>query len=269
MVESEANELSEDEMLGAVMFGHEQIQPVIDAIIELAEKRRQGAVRLRSPPTTRRCTTPVQAAGEAELRAAYAITDKQERDGRGRPRAKDAGHRRARREDAARRRRTLGTALQEAREATIVRGDDPQDRQAHRRPRHSTTVRPIVVGSRRAAAHPRLGAVHPRRDPGAGRRPRSAPATTSRSSTRSTATYARSASCCTTTSRPSRSARRGRIGGRRAAARSATASWPSARSQPVLPAHDDFPYTIRIVSEITESNGSSSMATVCGALAVA
>jgi polyribonucleotide nucleotidyltransferase len=48
MVESEANELSEDVMLGAVMFGHKGMQPVIDAIIKLAEDRRQGAARLRA-----------------------------------------------------------------------------------------------------------------------------------------------------------------------------------------------------------------------------
>ena len=48
-------------------------------------------------------------------------------------------------------------------------------------------------------------------------------------------------------------------------AKQAMASLPGARScAPVLPAHEDFPYTLRLVSEITESNGSSSMATVCG-----
>jgi polyribonucleotide nucleotidyltransferase len=48
------------------------------------------------------------------------------------------------------------------------------------------------------------------------------------------------------------------------AARSATAAWPSARWWPLLPNKEDFPYTMRVVSEITESNGSSSMASVCG-----
>ena len=45
---------------------------------------------------------------------------------------------------------------------------------------------------------------------------------------------------------------------------SATARWPSARSSPVVPSTEDFPYTIRVVSDILESNGSSSMASVCG-----
>ena len=52
---------------------------------------------------------------------------------------------------------------------------------------------------------------------------------------------------------------------RRAAAKSATASWPGGRSARCCRAKEEFPYTIRLVSEITESNGSSSMATVCGA----
>ena len=71
------------------------------------------------------------------------------------------------------------------------------------------------------------------------------------------------ASCCTTTSRRSRSAKRDRSAAR-AAARSATAPWPSARSRRSFPAEDKFAYTIRIVSDILESNGSSSMASVCG-----
>jgi len=51
---------------------------------------------------------------------------------------------------------------------------------------------------------------------------------------------------------------------RRRAATSATASWHGAHCTAVLPTHDEFPYTIRVLSDITESNGSSSMATVCG-----
>ena len=79
MVESEAQELSEDVMLGAVMFGHRGMQPVIDAIIELAETRRQGAARLRSRPTSREIETAMLGIAEADLAAAYKITVKQER----------------------------------------------------------------------------------------------------------------------------------------------------------------------------------------------
>src|SRR3974390_898049 len=78
MVESEAKELSEDIMLGAVMFGHRHFQPVIDAIIKLAEK---------AAKEPRELTLPDNAALEKEmlnliekdLRAAYAIPDKMER----------------------------------------------------------------------------------------------------------------------------------------------------------------------------------------------
>jgi polyribonucleotide nucleotidyltransferase len=72
-----------------------------------------------------------------------------------------------------------------------------------------------------------------------------------------------STSCCTTTSRPTRSARRAASAspGRREIGHGKLA-WRAIR--PLLPAKEDFPYTMRVVSEITESNGSSSMATVCG-----
>ena len=77
--------------------------------------------------------------------------------------------------------------------------------------RDTKTVRPINDQGRRAAAHPRLGAVHARRDPGAGGRRRSAPAAMRRSSTASTAS-ARSRSCCITTSRRSRVGETGMMG---------------------------------------------------------
>ena len=80
MVESEAYELSEAEMLGAVKFGHEQMQPVIDMIIDMAEERRQGALRLRRarlrarstprsrPPARRRCAPPSASATSSSAR---------------------------------------------------------------------------------------------------------------------------------------------------------------------------------------------------------
>ena len=128
--------------------------------------------------------------------------------------------------------------------------------------RDTKTVRPIIaeVGVLPRAHGSR--AVHPRRDPGAVRRHARAPGRTSRSSTRSRASTA-STSCCTTISRPIRWARRG-AWARRAGARSATASSPGARSIRCCRRRSKFPYTLRVVSEITESNGSSSMATVCG-----
>src|SRR5467141_2962986 len=78
MVESEAKELSEEIMLGAVMFGHRHLQPVIDAIIKLAEK---AAKEPRELTTVDNAALEKQMLGlvEKDLRAAYAIPDKMAR----------------------------------------------------------------------------------------------------------------------------------------------------------------------------------------------
>src|SRR6056297_3468258 len=78
MVESEAYELSEEEMLGAVSFAHEQIKPVIDMIIDLAEDAAKEPFDF-TPPDYSELYEAVKAAGEDKVRAAYAITDKQDR----------------------------------------------------------------------------------------------------------------------------------------------------------------------------------------------
>ena len=125
--------------------------------------------------------------------------------------------------------------IRQARGRRRVQGARSQDRalehsrhqQAHRRPRPQDRA-PDRRRSRRAAAHARLGAVHPRRDPGAGRRHARHRPRTSSSSTRCRA-RTRRRSCCTTTSRPIRSARPA-AWAHRAGAKSATASSPGARS---------------------------------------
>src|SRR5690606_5102470 len=78
MVESEAYELSEEEMLGAVVFAHEQMQPVIDLIIDLAEEAAKEP-SIFTPPDFSALSARVRDAGLEKMRAAYAITDKQER----------------------------------------------------------------------------------------------------------------------------------------------------------------------------------------------
>src|SRR6202166_3963809 len=78
MVESEAKELSEDIMLGAVMFGHRHFQPVIDAIIKLAEKAAKEPRELNLPDNST-LESEMLALVERELRAAYSIPDKMER----------------------------------------------------------------------------------------------------------------------------------------------------------------------------------------------
>ncbi len=129
--------------------------------------------------------------------------------------------------------------------------------------RDVSTVRPILS---QVGVLPRTHG-SARCSPAARRRrlwwPRSAPARTSSSSTRLRA-RTRSASCCITTSLPTRVGEAGRMGspGRREIGHGKLA-WRAIR--PMLPSQAEFPYTMRVVSEITESNGSSSMATVCGA----
>src|SRR6201987_4790283 len=78
MVESEAKELSEDIMLGAVMFGHRHFQPVIDAIIKLAEKAAKEPRELRVADISA-LEKEMLALVEPDLRAAYAIASKMER----------------------------------------------------------------------------------------------------------------------------------------------------------------------------------------------
>ena len=78
MVESEAKELPEDVMLGAVMFGHKSFQPVLDAIIKLAEVAAKDP-RDFTPPTFGELEKEILAIAEDDLRAAYKITDKQAR----------------------------------------------------------------------------------------------------------------------------------------------------------------------------------------------
>ena len=78
MVESEAYELTEEEMLGAVTFAHDQIQPVIDCIIDLAEDAAKEPFDFVAPDYSE-LYEAVKAAGEDKMVAAYAIADKQER----------------------------------------------------------------------------------------------------------------------------------------------------------------------------------------------
>src|SRR5262249_28708313 len=78
MVESEAKELSEEVMLGAVMFGHRHFQPVIDAIIKLAEKAAKEPRELKVPDNAA-LEKDMLGLIEQDLRAAYAIPDKVER----------------------------------------------------------------------------------------------------------------------------------------------------------------------------------------------
>jgi polyribonucleotide nucleotidyltransferase len=78
MVESEAYELTEEEMLGAVTFAHAQIQPVIDLIVSIAEDAAKEPFDYQ-PADYSELYNAVKTAGEPGMRAAFALTDKLER----------------------------------------------------------------------------------------------------------------------------------------------------------------------------------------------
>jgi polyribonucleotide nucleotidyltransferase len=255
MVESEAYELTEAEMLGAVKFAHDSIQPVIDLIIDFAEDCAKEPFDF-TPPDYSALYGKVKAAGEAQMRTAFAIRDKQERV-TAIAAARDAVKAALSEDELAD--PNLGAAFKKL-EAAILRGA-VIDGAPRIDGRDTTTIRPIVSETK----------VLPR--------------------THGSALFTRgeTQSLCVTTLGtgddeqfmdaltgtwksnfllhynfpPYSVGEVGRFGppGRREIGHGKLA-WRAL--QAVLPPVTDFPYTIRIVSEITESNGSSSMATVCG-----
>ncbi|MCP4922538.1 MAG: polyribonucleotide nucleotidyltransferase [bacterium] len=260
MVESEASELSEEIMLGAVKFGHEQFQPVIDAIIRLAEKAAKDPWDL---PKAHPQKTPVQEhlakLCEADLRKAYGLTQKTARQEaiavlktKASENLVDADN------DIG---DSLVSTIFKKLEQDIVR---TQILETSNRidGRDTKTVRPILSevgilsrthgsalftrGETQALAVTTLGT---------GQDEQMIDAIDGEYKERVMLHY----------NFPPYSV--GEVGrvmspGRREIGHGKLA-WRSL--MPVLPTPEDFPYTIRVVSEITESNGSSSMATVCGA----
>ncbi len=255
MVESEAYELTEDEMLGAVTFAHEQIQPVIDLIIDLAEAAAKEPFDFQAPDYSD-LYAAVKAAGETQMRAAFALSDKQERV------AAVAAAREAIKaalseeqlEDA-----NLGSAMKKL-EASILRGDVVKT--GKRIDGRSTTdVRQIVCetgllprthGSALFTRGETQGLVVTTLGTGDDEQIIDALHGNSRSNFLLHYNFP-----------PYSVGEVGRVGspGRREIGHGKLA-WRAL--QAVLPAATDFPYTLRVVSEITESNGSSSMASVCG-----
>ena len=255
MVESEAYELTEDEMLGAVTFAHKAIQPVIDLIIDLAEDAAKEPFDF-TPADYSALSSAVKAAGEDKMRAAYAITDKQERTAAV-SKAKDdiiASLTAEQQEDG-----NLSPALKKL-ESNVLRGDVVKN---GRRidGRALDEIRPIVS---EVGILPRThgSALFTRGETqglvvttlGTGDDEQMIDALTGMYKTNFMLHY---------NFPPYSVGEVGRVGspGRREIGHGKLA-WRAL--QAVLPAATDFPYTIRIVSEITESNGSSSMASVCG-----
>jgi len=255
MVESEAYELSEAEMLGAVKFAHDSIQPVIDLIMDFADDCAKEPFEF-TPPDYSALFETVKKAGEAQMRAAFAIRDKQQRTAANSA-AVDAIKAALSDEDKAN--DNLGAAIKKL-EASVLRGDiiggapriDGRD---------TTTIRPIVSET---GILPRThgSALFTRGETqglvvttlGTGEDEQFIDALTGTSKSNFLLHY---------NFPPYSVGEVGRFGppGRREIGHGKLA-WRAL--QAVLPAATDFPYTIRLVSEITESNGSSSMASVCG-----
>ncbi|MCG8562815.1 MAG: polyribonucleotide nucleotidyltransferase [Hyphomicrobiales bacterium] len=259
MVESEAKELSEDVMLGAVMFGHQSFQPVIDAIIRLAERAAKEP-REFAPPDMSEHREKVQALAEADLRAAYQIAEKMPRQERvGEVKAKVKEDLLSEDSDEAEG-RLVGEAFKSL-EKDIVRGSI-LDTSQRIDGRSLDTVRPIVC---EVGVLPRThgSALFTRGETqalvvttlGTGEDEQYVDALQG--------TY-KETFLLHYNFPPYSVGETGRVGftGRREIGHGKLA-WRAVR--PVLPEHEQFPYTLRVVSEITESNGSSSMATVCGA----
>ena len=255
MVESEAYELSEAEMLGAVKFGHEQMQPVIDLIVDLAEDAAKEPFHFEAPDYAD-LLAAVKAAGEEQMRAAYAITDKQERTAAVAA-AKDAIKAALTEEQLAD--ENLGTALKKL-ESAVLRGDVVKNGKRIDG-RALDTVRPIVSET---GILPRThgSALFTRGETqglvvttlGTGDDEQFIDALHGNFKSNFLLHY---------NFPPYSVGEVGRFGppGRREIGHGKLA-WRAL--QAVLPAATDFPYTVRLVSEITESNGSSSMASVCG-----
>ncbi len=258
MVESEAKELSEDVMLGAVMHGHKGFQPVIDAIIRLAERAARPPREVAVPDNADLVAKVKAIAGEA-LRAAYAIAGKEERRDAVAA-AKEKVMAELATPDSGLEPQKISGAFKEL-EKDIVRGNI-LDTGSRIDGRGLADIRPIVCevgvlprthgsalftrGETQALVVTTLGTGDDEQYIDA-----------------LDGTY-KETFLLHYNFPPFSVGETGRVGftGRREVGHGKLA-WRAIH--PLLPAQDQFPYTIRVVSEITESNGSSSMASVCGA----
>jgi polyribonucleotide nucleotidyltransferase len=260
MVESEAKELPENIMLGAVMFGHKHFQPVIDAIIRLAEKAAKEPREFTTPDTSE-LEKAMRGLIESDLRAAYTIPNKTERHkALDAAKAKVVAHFCPEGEENPTYDSVLVADVFKQLEGKIVRRNI-LDTGTRIDGRDLMTVRPIMAevgvlprahgsalftrGETQALVVATLGTGEDEQyvDSLVG-------------------TY-KETFMLHYNFPPFSVGETGRLGspGRREIGHGKLA-WRAIH--PMLPQHHEFPYTIRVVSEITESNGSSSMATVCG-----
>ncbi|MBL1053870.1 MAG: polyribonucleotide nucleotidyltransferase [Escherichia coli] len=218
MVESEAQLLSEDQMLGAVVFGHEQQQVVIQNINELVKEAGKPRWDWQPEPVNEALNARVAALAEARLSDAYRITDKQER-------------------------YAQVDVIKSETIATLLAEDETLDENELGEILHA--IEKNVVRSRVLAGEPRIDGREKDMIRGLDVRTGVLPRT------HGSALFTRGETQALVTSPKRREIGHGRLAKRGVLA--------------VMPDMDKFPYTVRVVSEITESNGSSSMASVCGA----
>ena len=255
MVESEAYELSEEEMLGAVTFAHKQIQPVIDLIIDLAEDCAKEPFNFEAPDFSKLLKN-VKKIGEKKMRSSFAITDKQERQ---LAVAETRDYIKSKLSDEELEDPDLGSAMKKL-EAGILRGDVVKG--GKRIDGRATTDIRQIVSETGLLPRTHGSALFTRGETQA------LVVTTLGTGDDEQIIDAlhgnfRSNFLLHYNFPPYSVGEVGRVGatGRREIGHGKLA-WRAL--QAVLPAATDFPYTIRVVSEITESNGSSSMASVCG-----
>jgi len=258
MVESEASELSEARMLEAVIFGQRGFQPVIDAIIRLAEKAAKEPWNFQ-PTDTSDLKARMKDLVEADLRTAFATPEKQKRHD-----LVDAAKKKAMQamlpEGAGTDEQVKLGGVFKALEADVVRGDiiktgrriDGRDTKTVRPITSSVSVLPRTHGSAiftRGETQALVVATL-----GTGEDEQFIDSLEGTRKERFLLHY---------NFPPYSVGETGRMGspGRREIGHGKLA-WRAVH--PLLPKQEEFPYTLRVVSEITESNGSSSMATVCG-----
>ena len=266
MVESEADQLSEDEMLGAVVFGHEQMQTAIDAIHRLVEKAGKPAWEWESHKVDEAVTDKICSMAEKEIEEAYLIQDKQDRSSKLKEIYESvmqnicsASNETSEDENVILDEAQISNILHSL-ESKVVRrkilsGEPRIDG------RDTRTVRPIEI---RAGVLPRAhGSVLFTRGEtqalvvatlGTSKDEQVIDALSGEYRDRFMLHYNFPPYATGETGRVGTPKRR-EIGHGRLAKRALIA---------VLPVPEEFAYSIRVVSEITESNGSSSMASVCG-----
>jgi len=263
MVESEAHELPEDVMLGAVVYGHEQMQAAIKAIDELVEMAGKPAWDWQPAPKNEALVARVDALAEPDMRAAYALRNKQQR------MTSIAAIEKATAAKIAEEAAAAGQPAPDANElanllfdlqSRIVR-NQVLSGEARIDGRDTRTVRPIAI---RTSVMPRAhgSALFTRGETqaivvatlGTSRDEQIIDAITGEYRERFMFNYNMPPFATGETGRFG-SPKRREIGHGNLAKRAI---------RPLLPSAEEFAYSLRVVSEITESNGSSSMASVCG-----